>query len=121
MLNYATLGQNVLDRTYLGLMVKVHTFNDLSEARLAETWGTRYATGKRTDEFPRNNPYRLLEVSDHFGQYATVPNPPATNEHRSVTIDRVYWPDSKEAPAEARRSADVLPQPPRTADHSRRL
>src|SRR5262249_15882405 len=31
-LNYSTLGQNVLERKYLGLMLKVHTFNDLSEA-----------------------------------------------------------------------------------------
>jgi hypothetical protein len=101
-LNYTTLGQNVLERNYLGLMVKVHTFNDLSEAQLAETWGTRYATGQRTDEFPRNNPYRLLEVSDHFGKHAQVPNPPAAKEHTRVTIDKAYWPDAKDAPADVR-------------------
>ena len=50
-LNYSSLGQNVLDPTYLGLMIHVHTFNDLSEAGLAATWGARYALGKREGEF----------------------------------------------------------------------
>ena len=77
-LNYTTLGQNVLARNYLGLMIKVHTFNDLSEANLAATWGTRFARGPRDDVFQHNNPYCLIEVSDHFGKYASVPNPPAT-------------------------------------------
>ena len=93
-LNFTTLGQNVLERNYLGLMVHVHTFNDLSEAKLAETWGTRYATGRRDETFPRNNPYRLLEVSDHFGKYAKEPNPPAA-EHTSITIGKAYWLGSK--------------------------
>jgi hypothetical protein len=101
-LNYKTLGQNVLERNYLGLMIKVHTFRDLSEAKLAETWGTRYAKGQRDELFPHSNPYRLLEVSDHFGQYATLANPPADNEHRQITIDKVYWPDDEKAPKEVR-------------------
>jgi hypothetical protein len=101
-LNYTTLGQNILQRNYLGLMVHVHTFNDLSEANLAATWGTRYARGRRDDVFRHSNPYRLMEVSDHFGKYAKVPNPPADREHRRVTIDRAYWPQSRNAPAEIR-------------------
>src|SRR5262249_1320888 len=59
-LNYATLGQNILDAQYQGLMVKVHTFNDLSEANFASTWGRRYALGQRDKNFPFNNPYRTL-------------------------------------------------------------
>jgi hypothetical protein len=55
-LNYATLGQNVLEPNYLGLMIHVHTFRDLSEANLAATWGTRYATGRRDDVFPHGKP-----------------------------------------------------------------
>src|SRR5262249_25064512 len=98
-LNNATLGQNVLERNYLGLMIKVHTFNDLSEAKLGETWGTRYAKGQRDDVFKHSNPYRLMEVSDHFGKYAKVPNPPADKELKQVTITKAYWPD-KDAPAE---------------------
>lgn len=99
-LNYTTLGQNVLERNYLGLMIKVHTFNDLSEANLAATWGTRYVKGSRDDIFKHSNPYRLMEVSDHFGKYAKVPNPPTDQELKLVTIEKAYWPDSKDAPAE---------------------
>jgi hypothetical protein len=101
-LNYTTLGQNILEPNYLGLMIHVHTFKDLSEADLAATWGSRYARGQRDEAFPHSNPYRLLEVSDHFGKYANVPNPPAAKEHKRVTITRAYWPESKGAPAEVR-------------------
>jgi hypothetical protein len=101
-LNHTTLGQNILERNYLGLMVHVHTFKDLSDANLAATWGTRYAKGRRDAVFPHSNPYRLLEVSDHFGKYAKVPNPPAEKDLRRVTIDKVYWPHAKDAPAEVR-------------------
>src|SRR5262249_36071355 len=100
-LNYTTLGQNVLERNYLGLMIHVHTFRDLSEANLAVTWGTRYARGQRNAPLPHTNPYRLLEVSAHFGKSARVPNPPADKEHRQVTITKAYWPD-KDAPPEVR-------------------
>src|SRR5262249_24470039 len=44
---------------------------------------------------------RLLEVSDHFGKHARVPNPPAEQELKQVTITKAYWPD-KNAPAEVR-------------------
>jgi hypothetical protein len=97
-LNYNTLGQNVADRSYLGLMIHVHTFNDLSEANLAATWGTRYAKGQRDDVFKSGNPYRLMEVSDHFGKYAKVPNM-RPGELKTVTIGRAYWAGSKESPA----------------------
>jgi hypothetical protein len=103
-LNFTTLGQNILVRNYLGLMIHVHTFKDLSDANLAATWGTRYAKGQRSEAFPYSNPYRLLEVSDHFGKYARVPNPPADKEHRIITIDKAYWPDSKDAPGEVREA-----------------
>jgi RNA polymerase sigma factor (sigma-70 family) len=92
-LNNTTLGQNILERNYLGLMIKVHTFKDLSEANLAATWGARYAKGLRDDVFKHSNPYRLLEVSDHFGKYAHVPNPSASHELNRVTIDKAYWPE----------------------------
>jgi RNA polymerase sigma factor (sigma-70 family) len=97
-LNYSTLGQNVLDRSYLGLMIHVHTFRDLSEANLAATWGTRYATSQRDDVFRHSNPYRLLEVSDHFGKHAEVENP-RPGELKQVTIGKAYWVGSKDVPA----------------------
>jgi RNA polymerase sigma factor (sigma-70 family) len=101
-LNSTTLGQNVLERNYLGLMIHVHTFKDLSEANLAATWGTRYATGRRDDVFPHSNPYRLLEVSDHFGTHARIENPATDKELRRVTISNAYWPESRAAQAEIR-------------------
>jgi hypothetical protein len=82
-------------------MIHVHTFKDLSEANLAATWGMRYARGQRHKVFPHSNPYRLMEVSDHFGKHARVPNLPADRELRQVTITKTYWPD-RDAPAEVR-------------------
>jgi Transglutaminase-like superfamily len=104
-LNYAALGQNVLDAKYLGLMVKDHTFNDLGEAGLAPTWGARYALGKRDDVFQHANPYRTLAITDHFGKYADVPNPPA-KEHKWLTLSKLYWADAKEAREIVRRYPD---------------
>lgn len=104
-LNYTKLGQNVLEPNYLGLMIHVHTFRDLSEANLAATWGMRYAKGQRDDVFPHSNPYRLLEASDHFGKYAKIVNLPAEGEHKQITIDKAYWPDAKDAAKEIRDMA----------------
>jgi hypothetical protein len=102
-LNYNALGQNVLDSGYLGLMVHVHTFHDLSEAGLAATWGARYGLRKRDGEFKHSNPYKAVAISDHFGRYAKVANPPAQEkEHKQITIDRAYWADAKDAPAQVR-------------------
>ena len=97
-LNYTTLGQNVLARNYLGLMIKVHTFKDLSEANLAATWGTRFAKGWHDEAFNTVTPIACSSVSDHFGRYANVPNPQVENEHKQVTIEKAYWPESKDAP-----------------------
>jgi RNA polymerase sigma factor (sigma-70 family) len=108
-LNYAKLGQNVLEPNYLGVMIHVHTFRDLSEANLAATWGTRYAKGQRDDVFRHSNPYRLMEVSDHFGKYAKEPNPPAS-EHTSITIGKAYWLGSKDVPEYVRDHAGRPPQ-----------
>jgi hypothetical protein len=95
-LNFTTLGQNVLEPNYLGLMIHVHTFNDLSEANLAATWGTRYVKGLHNDVFRHSNPYRLLEVSDHFGKYSKLPNPGL----KQVTIAKAYWRSATDAPKE---------------------
>jgi hypothetical protein len=84
-------------------MLKVHTFNDLSEANLAATWGRRYALGRRAEPFTHSNPYRLLEVSDHFGASAKVPNPPA-REHHQLTVTRAYWAGAADAPAPIREA-----------------
>jgi hypothetical protein len=103
-LNYSKLGQNILDPVFLGLMVHVHTFNDLSEANLAPTWGARYALGKRDAEFRHSNPYRTVALDDHFGRHANVPNPPV-REHHHITITRAYWTDAPDAPEDVRQWA----------------
>jgi hypothetical protein len=105
-LNYNKLGQNILDEHYFGLMIHVHTINDLSEANLAPTWGRRYALGLRDDNFKTSNPYRTLEISDLFGRDSKIPNPPVEQkEHKSITISKTYWLDSKDTPAIIREKA----------------
>jgi hypothetical protein len=100
-LNYTKLGQNTLDSSFLGLMIHVHTFNDLSDANLTPTWGMRYGLGKRDNVFQHANPYRTMALEDYFGQYAKVPNPTdAGREHKQITISKIYWPEAKEAPPE---------------------
>jgi hypothetical protein len=107
-LNYAKLGQNVLDSRTFGLVTHVNTFNDLSEVPLAATWGKRYALGERDEVFRFSNPYRADEVSDRFGKYARVDNPEvADKEHRTLTLTHAYWPDSPECPPFIKRSKMV--------------
>jgi RNA polymerase sigma factor (sigma-70 family) len=113
-LNYRTVGQNVLDAHCLGLMVKVHQFNDLSEANLAATWGRRYARGDRDEEFRYSNPYRLVEISDSFGRHARADNPPARErEHRQLTVSKAYAEGAAEMPQMIRDYLAGNPQPGR--------
>lgn len=92
-LNYTTLGQNILDRNYFGLMIHVHTFRDLDDANLTATWGWRYGQGKRDAVFRFSNPYRTMSISDSFGAHAKVKNPPV-KEHKAITISKAYWAES---------------------------
>jgi hypothetical protein len=66
--NYATVGQNILDERTYGLLTHTLSFADLSEAHLAPTWGKRYALSQRSPELPTANPYTALEVTDRFGR-----------------------------------------------------
>jgi hypothetical protein len=60
--------------------------------------------------FKHNNPYCLSEVSDHFGKYANVPNPPAAVfELDQVTVESAYWPESKDAPQMVRDIPSAAP------------
>ena len=103
-LNYAKLGQNILDEQYFGLMIHVHTFNDLSEARFAPTWGRRYALGVHDEVFQYGNPYRALEISDLFGRDSRVPTSPL-EEHKTLTITKAYWLESKDTAEMIRQGA----------------
>jgi Transglutaminase-like superfamily len=96
-LNGTVLGDGILQPRYLGLFIRVHTFTDLAEAGLGETWGVRYATTGRSKAFPFSNPYRALVVDDLVGPYTEAPwaegKEAVTSraEHRKLTITRAYW------------------------------
>jgi hypothetical protein len=93
-LNYTTLGQNIVDRNYLGMMTHVYTCLDLSDVPLARTWGMRFADfEEHPHAYPQLssvNPYMLLSTNDQFGKHSHVTNPDPP-ELRTVTIDRVCW------------------------------
>jgi hypothetical protein len=82
-LNYNKLGQTILDQHLFGLQTHVRTFNDLSEANLAPTWGWRYAKDEKSAVFKHSNPYSAVAVSDLFGCHSNLPNPPYTLEELS--------------------------------------
>ncbi len=86
-LNYSQLGQNVYGPGAMGMLTHVHTFNDLSEAGLTETWGWRYGRGEKDDLFRHANPYLTTEISDRFGIHSNLENP----ETRVVRITKAYW------------------------------
>lgn len=101
-LNYSKLGQNTLDSSTMGLLTHVNTFNDLSEVPLAATWGKRYALGERDEVFRYGNPYRCVELSDHFGKFSKIENP-QSREHRFMTVSRAYWANDPDAPDMVKR------------------
>jgi len=83
----------------MGLLTHIHTFNDLSESGLTKTWGWRYGKDERDEIFKTSNPYRTLEISDRFGIYSKLDNPTVEiKEHKTITIYKLYWRDSKDAP-----------------------
>jgi hypothetical protein len=96
-LDYSKLGQNIYGDGAMGLLTRVNTFKDLSEANLAATWGLRYGKGSRDSIFRHSNPYRTTEISDHFGPYCNMPNP-AVEELKKVIITKAYWFFSDERP-----------------------
>lgn len=75
-LNYSKLGQPVLDEHCFGLHTHLYTFNDLSDANLAPTWGWRYGKGIRGDVFGYGNPYTTISLSDLLGEHVMRPAGP---------------------------------------------
>lgn len=101
-LNYTDLGANIT--SMMGLVTHVHTFNDLSEAGLTETWGKRYGLNERDDVFKTGNPYRATEISDQFGAHCTLANPAVKEvELKQITITKAYWLNSPGTPAEMKK------------------
>ncbi|MHC4529131.1 MAG: M61 family metallopeptidase, partial [Planctomycetota bacterium] len=77
-LNFKKLGQPILDEGLFGLHTHLYTFNDLSEADLAATWGWRYGKGERSAVLKHNNPYTAVTLSDLFGCHSSIANPVIT-------------------------------------------
>jgi hypothetical protein len=108
-LNYTVLGQPILDAHCLGLHTHLYTFNDLSDANLAPTWGWRYGKNEKSVFFKHGNPYSAITLSELFGCHSniTIPNPPI-QEHRFLTISKAYWFHSSERPSWI--SEDAVPK-----------
>jgi len=80
-----------LDNVFITYYVHLYTFNDLSEANLAPTWGWRYGKGERSAVFKHSNPYAAVTLSDLFGGHSYVPNPPVTKQYElSDTAPNIY-------------------------------
>jgi transglutaminase-like putative cysteine protease len=102
-LNYADIGQNIVDPNYLGLMTHVATVHDVRELDLPHTWGRRYALGVNdSPHLSSNNPYMLAQARpDRIGKFAHVENPDVpAYELTQVTVQEVLpkdspaWPDA---------------------------
>jgi len=93
-LNYTTLGQNIVDSNYDGLLAHIATCRDISETNLAATWGIRSATWPHVSEpMTSINPFMLIRAWDHFGRYAQLENPglPKEPDLTDVTVNRISW------------------------------
>lgn len=96
-LNYSRLDQPIVDREYLGLMLRILDYDDLSTSGVSVTWGKKWALETTTARFPHGNPYRLDEVSDLLGPHADVTLPPAApasaapTEYITLTVVRAAW------------------------------
>lgn len=98
-LNYARLGQNILDPDCMGLMVRVHTFEDLSTAGLCSGWGLHKDDPSRV--FRGNNPYTTIALRDSNGPHSQIEIPsPEESEKRWLTITDAFWFDSPKRPPE---------------------
>ena len=108
-LNYDNLGQNILDRSYLGLMTHVATFHDWADAKFAATVGMRQKGHRKpNDPFRHKNPYSTLTLRDEFGVHCRLTNPPLPSGE--VPIVALHWTDAKALPDNIRASC---------ADHGR--
>jgi hypothetical protein len=110
-LNYATLGQGILDRDYLGLMTHVATVADWADGEFAKSYGVRELLHRgEKDAFGGANPYACVDLSDRFGVHGRIEKPPA-QLHEKLTIERLYWWSSRE------RGVDMKLDDPATAGH----
>lgn len=101
-LDGARLGSGPLDGS-LGLLVRVHTFDDHAQSGLA-AWGDREHHPLHEALFGGPNPYSCVSLSDRFGAHASVPNEPPGL--RSLTIRSLGWYDAPDRPARLKTSLE---------------
>ncbi|QDV06966.1 Transglutaminase-like superfamily protein [Planctomycetes bacterium Poly30] len=104
-LNYSDMDAGVFHEGFFGLMTHVATFHDWADARMWETIGRRSTLSnddKEEDVFGHQNPYSTLALRDSFGVHGKVRNPPL--EDPVITVEALYWTDSKELPDDILRS-----------------
>jgi hypothetical protein len=90
-LNYAKLGQGILDANCLGLMTHVATVADWADGDFARTYGMREILHQNEkDAFGGSNPYSCVELSDRFGVHAKADNPEVP-VHQKLTITKLIW------------------------------
>lgn len=110
-LNYATLGQGILDSNYLGLMTHVATVADWADGEFAKSYGVREMLHRgEKDAFGGSNPYSCADLSDLFGVHSKVENPPP-QAHEQLTIERLDWWIERE------RGIEMQLDDPATAGH----
>ena len=100
-LNYARLGQPILDPGLYGLTTHVLTVRDWADARMGRTVGRRQELRLRDDVFRTMNPYAALEVEDAFGPHANESDfvLAALAPLEEVQLVRALWGASDELPA----------------------
>ena len=97
-LNYAKLGQNILDPSFLGLMTHVATFRDWADAKMPDTVGRRQTLGLKNSVFGSANAYSTISLRDTFGRHSRLENPPKPSTPGTLKITRLFWTDSPELP-----------------------
>ena len=97
-LNYSKLGQGILDRGTLGLMIHVGTFDDWADARMPETVGRRQKLNLYDDVFGGPNPYSTISLRDAIGAHCTDVS--FDSELQSVRVRALAWTDDPSLPAD---------------------
>jgi hypothetical protein len=95
-LNYSRLGQPILDRDSLGLMIHVATFRDWADARMPQTVGRRQKLDLYDDLFGGPNPYSTISLRDQIGVHCT--SLPVETSSASLRVDELRWTDDKALP-----------------------
>lgn len=92
-LNYATLGQNIYDRDYFGLLTHVATFRDWADAEFWKTVGRRQKGPGGKDVFGHRNPYSTIALRDHIGVHCTLDIAKAAEPQ--MRIAELRWTDDE--------------------------